>query len=255
MLPHATSISALATITDALWVCGGNSSVGGGNGGSACYVVDSSGSSDTKFAFSWDSVSSVIYTSSGNIMISGITSTTTSTNSAVAKCTLSEQLTCSVRTYQVTSFVRGSYSEYTNKVLYIGTIGTRTAATIVTTTSTGISSVSYYYSSSVLTFSMLRTASPPHFVGCMIVGTVSTVTANNHILSGWINLDTGSLSAYYISTVTGNIQNSVDLVNNVVVEPTSADSIIVGGIDMGDSVGMCMYIVRTNALYRTVMLL
>jgi len=54
----------------------------------------------------------------------------------------------------------------------------------------------------------------------------------------------------YIAPTSGNILNSAELVNAMVLEPLNPDSFLAGGLQLNDGNGVQGYLLSVNSIYR-----
>lgn len=224
---------------------------------SSCSVLNAAtGAIVSKYLFEWDetaSISVIDAPSLRGLYMGGRTSNNGVASSVAAVCySVLPVLTCSTKAFTGLVFTAATYSPYTNKFLYVGSTGSGAAGTVIEATPSAIDT-SYVYTTTLMkSLVLLYCISPPDFVGGVVTGVATSSTANS-ILAGWINLNTGVLSAHYVVPASGIIRNSAELVNGMALEPLGPDSFVVGGMTLSsDGVGMCGYLVRTNTLYRAI---
>jgi len=237
-------------INEKVWACGGS-------GDATCVLAEyATGDISTQYNFGWDTITYVIdITDPARVYISGRTTGAASTSSEVANCQIEPvQLTCTVKSFLNTNFLGSSYSPLTELIVFVGKSYNYGTATVVDSTG-GAKERNFYYTAGGMTsLALLCAASPPNFVGAFVAGTGVSGTSANRIIAGWVRLSTGDLSAMYLVPRGGSIVNSVDLVATLLIEPIGPDIFIGGALDQGTSTnaGAWGYVLRTNALYRTV---
>ena len=208
-----------------------------------------------QYQFSWDSVLSVLSTNTANsVVLSGSVVSNSAVNSDVAICnTHQAQIYCNVRTFFDTNFLAASFVPLPNTIVYVGWYNKYTSATLVDLTANTVRSYLYSaYNMKALTLTQI--ASPPYFVGGFVAGTTirATATPVNYIVAGMVRTDAGILTAMVLMPQSGDIVNSVDLVNTMALENIGPDSFIAGGLLIDDGAGKHAYLLRANALFMTI---
>eukprot|EP01032_Pedospumella_encystans_P009030 gene9030-10664_t len=242
----------IAVIDSALWACGGNTNA-------SCVILDTTtGQVQNRLSFPWKETKAILSTGvAGQVIVRGQTQQTL--QSSIASCTKveSQQLTCSVNTYDDVEFVAEVFVPYAKKAVFFGSVPPYLSITIIDVTS-GFSSVAkmegfYYTFKSMASVSIDYVQSPPVYAGSYFVGTsVSTNGIHNYIVAGVVRTDAGTMRAFYLAPERRSIQNSAELVNAMELEHTHPDSFMAGGLQLSDNQDMSAYLMCFNVLFGSV---
>jgi len=254
MLDATVTVTGATAVNGNVWACGSQNR----STSAQCSVVQAQGGSFvTKYTFPWDSVTSVLVISdSTNAVIGGrrINTQTGVVTSAAANCLFgTEHITCAAMNFQGVNFVGAAYVPFTDQLMYISTYTSQPSVTILDSAIS--TAVAYTYTVSAMQSTTLYTVhSVSNFIGSF-VGAVSVNSASvNFIVSGWVRADTGAMNLMYLTPITGNVvtKGSEGLITCMTVESTGPDSFMAGGLRLTDTAGTNAYLVRSNALYKTV---
>ena len=253
-LTATDTVSGLFGVSGSLWACG---SLPAPQTAQCETRNASTGAILGKYSFPWADVTNVMATKQPNaFVVAGVSSSSIAmVTSDVALCKVElSQTSCSVVSFQDTSFSATAFVPFANKVVLIGSYRTSTTVAVVDAKSSVANSFVYTISSvNAITFSHMQ--SPQKYIGSFTAGTsVSATGAVNSIVAGVVRTDSGKLTLLRVVPASGSILNTAKLVNAMALENSNADSFIAGGLQIsGEDTGMHAYLLRVNALFGAVL--
>ncbi|OYX40715.1 hypothetical protein B7Y94_06095 [Candidatus Saccharibacteria bacterium 32-49-12] len=243
---RVTEMQEVSLVNNEVWSCGR----GARNDSQSCTVMDgASGDIFAKYALPWNNIVAVVQNSVTDIVVAS----DLGSSSELALCRQEySSLKCGVQELAGVTFVASSRIPITREVVLVGTYNAQPVVSFGVNTLSIVQS--YAYTSAGVKSTFLRTYSIPNFLGTFVTGTCIIGAANyNHVLFGWVRSYTGAMVATYLAPVGSTFAGENDLlVTAMIVEVTEPDTFIAGGLQLSDGAGTNAYLVRVNALFRSV---